>query len=120
MQIRYYTLAVLLITALVSAPAAALSPDRGYAPVPMLADKGGIPWDALSGEEQELLGKHRRSWSGYSSQEQDKLRRGARRYLELSPGKRNTVKQKHRQYEEMSPQERKRLREKYRRQQQHD
>jgi hypothetical protein len=120
MKIHHHTIAVLLITALVSAPAVALSPHRGYDPVPMLADKGGIPWDALSEQEQELLAKHRRSWSGYSSQEQDKLRRGARRYLELSPGKRDTVKQKHRQYEEMSPQERKRLREKYRRQKQRD
>jgi hypothetical protein len=106
--------------ATVSAPAAALSPGQGYSPAQMLAGKDGIPWGALSKQEQKLLQKHRRSWSGYSSREQEKLRRGARGYLELSPGQRDTVKQKHRQYEKMSPQKRKQLREEYRRQKQRD
>ncbi len=118
MKIRYHTLVVLLFTALVAAPAAALSFGQAHNPVQMLASNGGIPWDALSGQEQDLLKKHRRNWSGYSSKEQEKLRRGARRYLELSPGERKTVKQKRKQYEKLSPQERKRLREEYRSQKQ--
>jgi hypothetical protein len=120
MNRRYHTLAVLIVTTLATAstPAAGQPPRLGHHPAQMLASNGGVPWGALSQQEQEVLKKHRRSWSGYSSQEQEKLRRGARHYLELSPGERSTVKQKHRQYEKMSPQERDRLREEYRRQKQ--
>jgi hypothetical protein len=88
-------------------------PGGGY----LLARQDGIPWSALSAEEQRLLARHRGSWSSYTPQEQAKLRRGVQRYLELPPDKRNAVNQKQQQYKNMSPEQRERLREKYRKQQ---
>ena len=88
-------------------------PGGGY----LVAARDGIPWSALSAEEQRLLARHRGRWSSYSPQEQAKLRRGVQRYLELPPEKRNAVNQKQQQYKNMSPEQRERLREKYRKQQ---
>jgi len=77
---------------------------------------GGVPWDALSGDEQSALKDHRRKWKAYSPAEQNKLHQGARRYLDLPPQERDAVKRKQQQYRNMSPQEREQLREKYRKQ----
>jgi hypothetical protein len=77
---------------------------------------GGVPWGALSGDEQATLKDHRRNWTGYSPAEQQKLHQGARRYLDLPPRERDAVKRKQQQYKKMSPQERERLRENYRKQ----
>ncbi|MGB5340426.1 MAG: DUF3106 domain-containing protein [Gammaproteobacteria bacterium] len=76
--------------------------------------RDGIPWDALSREEQNALHNYRHNWSAIQPGEQEKLRQGAQRYLDLPPEKRQAVKRKHDQYEKMTPEERKRLRDKYR------
>lgn len=78
------------------------------------AARDGIPWDALSQDEQNTLRRYQDNWSTIKPGEQKKLRHGAQRYLDLPPEKRQAVKRKHHQYEKMSPEERKRLREKYR------
>ena len=76
----------------------------------------GVPWDALSGDEQSALKDHRRKWKAYSPAEQNKLHQGARRYLDLPPQERDAVKRKQQQYRNMSPQQREQLRDKYRKQ----
>ena len=75
----------------------------------------GIPWQALSKDEQSVLAKHRADWASLSPAQQRKLRKGARQYLQLPPDKRKAVERKHSQYEKMSPRERDKLRKKYRR-----
>jgi len=82
--------------------------------------ESGIPWQALSKEEQSVLAKHREDWSSLSPGRQQKLRKGASQYLQLPPDKREAVERKHNQFEKMSPQEREKLREKYSRQKKHD
>jgi hypothetical protein len=86
---------------------------------PQQSDSGrgaGVPWDALSGDEQAALKDHRRNWKAYSPAEQSRLHQGARRYLDLPPQERDAVKRKQQQYRNMSPREREQLREKYRKQ----
>lgn len=102
----------LLLTGLVAAGSARadVDPYRLY-----LADRGEIPWQSLSREEQEALQQHRRNWDAYSSDRQQRMRSGAQRYLELPADKQREVEQRRREYESLSPQERKRLREEYRR-----
>jgi hypothetical protein len=82
--------------------------------------ESGIPWQALSKEEQSVLAKHRNDWSNLGPDRQQKLRKGVRRYLQLPPDKRKAVERKHSQFEKMSPQEQEKLREKYGRQKKHD
>ena len=82
--------------------------------------ESGIPWQALSKDEQSVLGKHRADWSSLSPGQQRKLRSGAHQYLQLPPEKRKAVERKHSQFEKMSPEEREKLREKYSRQKRHD
>ena len=81
-----------------------------------LAQRGDIPWESLSPEEQKALQQHRGKWDSYSSDRQRDMRKGARRYMELSPEKRRQVDKQRHKYEKLSPEERKRLREEYRRQ----
>ena len=81
-----------------------------------LAERGEIPWQSLTPEEQQALKRHRGKWDGYSSERQKDMRQGAQRYLNLTPDKRREVEQQRHQYEQLSPQERKRLREEYKRQ----
>jgi hypothetical protein len=113
---RTPALAILLagILTTVLFPPAALSRDHGH---DQQGHGAGMPWDALSGDEQSALKDYRHNWSRYSPAEQDKLRQGARRYLDLSPGQRDAVRRKQQQYRNMSPEQRQQLREKYRRQQ---
>jgi len=82
--------------------------------------ESGIPWQALSKEEQSVLAKHRNDWSNLSPDKQQKLRKGARKYLQLPPDKRKAVERKHSQYEKMPPEEREKLRKKYSRQKKYD
>jgi hypothetical protein len=82
--------------------------------------ESGIPWQALSKDEQSVLVKHRADWSSLSPGQQRKLRSGAHQYLQLPPEKRKAVERKHSQFEKMSPEEREKLREKYSRQKHHD
>jgi hypothetical protein len=82
-----------------------------------LAQRGDIPWQSLSPEEQDALRRYRNQWDGYSSERQQEMRRGAQRYLELPPQKRREVERQRQEYQQMSPEERKRLREEYKRQQ---
>jgi hypothetical protein len=82
--------------------------------------ESGIPWKALSKDEQSVLAKHRKDWSNLSPDKQQKLRKGARKYLQLPPDKRQAVERKHSQYEKMPPEEREKLRKKYSRQKNHD
>lgn len=105
-------LALMLAGALAFSPAAGADPDpwRLY-----LAERGEIPWQSLSSEEQNALQKYQGNWSQYSSDRQQRMRHGAQRYLELPPDKRREVEQRRREYENLSSEERKRLREEYRR-----
>ena len=80
-----------------------------------LAQRGEIPWQSLSPEEQDALRGHRKQWDSYSGQRQKNMQHGARRYLELPPKKRHEVEVQRRQYEKMTPEERRRLREEYQR-----
>jgi len=82
--------------------------------------ESGIPWQALSKDEQSVLVKHRAEWSSLSPDQQRKLRSGASQYLQLPPEKRKAVERKHSQFEKMSPEEREKLREKYSRQKRRD
>jgi hypothetical protein len=81
-----------------------------------LAQRGDIPWQSLSPEEQEALQRYRHQWDNYSGQRQQEMRRGAKRYMDLPPQKRREVEQQRRHYQQLSPEERQRLREEYRRQ----
>jgi len=88
--------------------------------IPPAHSESGLPWQALSKDEQSVLVKHREDWSSLSPGQQQKLRNGARQYLQLPPEKRKAVERKHSQFEKMSPEEREKLREKYSRQKRHD
>jgi hypothetical protein len=118
MKPEFSVITLLLVATLTTAlfAPAALPRDRGNG-YGQHTSEGGIPWDALSGDEQTTLKDYRRNWTRYSPAEQQKLRRGARRYLDLPPGQREAVRRKQEQYRNMSPRERERLREQYRRQQ---
>ena len=111
-EISFTGILLLVILATGLFPPAALSRDRGNGHV----QESGVPWGALSSDEQAALKDYRRNWNGYSATEQNKLRQGARRYLDLPPQERDAVKRKQQQYKKMSPQEREQLREKYRKQ----
>ena len=103
--------ALALILSLTSAAGhAGIDPYRLY-----LAQRGDIPWQSLSREEQDALRRHQRSWDDYSTDRQQRMREGAQRYLELPPDKRREVEDQRREYQKMSPEERRRLREEYRR-----
>jgi hypothetical protein len=80
-----------------------------------LAERGDIPWQSLSPEEQDALRGHRRQWDNYSGKRQKDMQHGARRYLDLPPDKRREVEKQRRQYEKMTPEERRRLRDQYQR-----
>ncbi|MGD8842722.1 MAG: DUF3106 domain-containing protein [Gammaproteobacteria bacterium] len=80
-----------------------------------LAERGDIPWQSLSPEEQDALRNQRRQWDKYSGQRQKDMQRGARRYLELPPDKRREVDQQRRQYQKMTPEQRRKLRDEYQR-----
>jgi hypothetical protein len=112
--------AIVLLASLISGmlPPTVLARNRGndYLQLSDSGRYGGVPWNALSGDEQAELKNHRRNWKAYSPAEQNKLRQGARRYLDLPPRERDAVKRKQQQYRNMSPQEREQLREKYRNQ----
>lgn len=112
MPLHLIPMALMLAGALMLSQAAGADPDpwRLY-----LAERGEIPWQSLSREEQNALQKYQRNWDQYSSDRQQRMRQGAQRYLELPPDKRREVEQRRREYENLSPQERKRLREEYRR-----
>ena len=100
-----------LVLMLAGAPAQAdIDPYRLY-----LAERGDIPWESLSREEQQALKRYRGQWEGYSSERQQRLRQGAQRYMDLPPDKRREVEQQRREYEQLSPQERERLRKEYQR-----
>lgn len=100
-----------LVLLLAGAPAQAdIDPYRLY-----LAERGDIPWESLSPEEQQALKRYRGQWEGYSSERQQRLRQGAQRYMDLPPDKRREVEQQRREYEQLSPQERERLRKEYQR-----
>jgi len=109
---RFITAGLLSLTLLLaSRPGqAAVDPYRLY-----LAERGDIPWESLSPDEQAALRRHRGKWDSYSSERQKSMRQGTQRYLQLSPEKRREVEQQRRHYEQLSPEERRRLREKYRR-----
>jgi len=113
-------MAILLLMTLATGlfPPAVLSGDRGnnHQQQSESNRNGGVPWSALSGNEQTALKDHRRNWTSYTPAEQNKLRQGANRYLNLPPKERDAVKRKQQQYKNMSPQEREQLREKYRKQ----
>lgn len=108
-----------LLAALILPATAAAVQYHTYPLTPLVALGAGIPWNALTPGEQQVLQKHRRDWSGYPPEKQDRLRDDAQRYLNLPPDKRDKVKRKQEQYREMSPAERKRLREQYRQQKQY-
>lgn len=120
MKPKFPFMALLLLVVLSTGlfPPTVLSKDRGNSHEQQAEStrNGGVPWGALSGDEQSTLKDHRRNWTGYSAAEQKKLRQGARRYLELPPRERDAVKRKQQQYKNMSPKEREQLREKYRKQ----
>jgi hypothetical protein len=100
-----------LVLMLSGAPAQAdIDPYRLY-----LAERGDIPWESLSPEEQQALKRYRGQWDGYSTERQQRLRQGAQRYMDLPPDKRREVEQQRREYEQLSPQERERLRKEYQR-----
>ncbi len=100
-----------VIFLLAGAPAHAdIDPYRLY-----LAQRGDIPWDALSPEEQQALKRYRGQWNEYSGERQQRLRDGAQRYMDLPPDKRRQVEQQRREYEQLSPKERERLRKEYQR-----
>ncbi len=100
-----------LVLLLSGAPAqAAIDPYRLY-----LAQRGDIPWDSLSREEQQALKRYQGQWQEYSGERQQRLREGAQRYMDLPPDKRRQVEQQRREYEQLSPQERERLRKEYQR-----
>lgn len=84
-----------------------------------LAQRGDIPWQSLSPEEQAVLQRYRGQWNNYSGSRQREMRNGAQRYLQLPPQKRREVEQQQRQYRDMSPEERKRLRDEYQRDRRH-
>jgi hypothetical protein len=96
-----------------------LGSASGYADIDpyrlYLAERGEIPWNSLSREEQEALKRHRGEWDGYSGERQRHMREGAQRYLDLPPEKRREVDEQRKHYQQLSPQERERLREEYRR-----
>ncbi|MDT8388000.1 MAG: DUF3106 domain-containing protein [Thiogranum sp.] len=80
-----------------------------------LADRGEVPWQSLSPQEQDALREYRGNWEQYGGDRQERIRKGAQRYLELPPDERRKVEQKRREYQQLSPQERERLREEYHR-----
>jgi hypothetical protein len=110
--------AIMLLASLMSGmlPSADQARHRGndYLQPADSGHSGGVPWNALSGDEQAALKNYRRNWNAYSPAQQNKLRQGARRYLDLPPRERDAVKRKQQQYRNMSPQEREQLREQYR------
>lgn len=81
-----------------------------------LAQRGDIPWQSLTSEEQAVLQRYRGQWDNYSGTRQREMRNGAQRYLQLPPQKRREVEQQQRQYRDLSPDERQRLRDEYQRQ----
>ena len=100
-----------LVFLLAAVPAQAdVDPYRLY-----LAQRGDIPWDSLSQEEQQALKRYRGQWDEYSGERQQRLREGAQRYMDLPPNKRREVEQQRREYEQLSPAERERLRQEYQR-----
>jgi hypothetical protein len=120
MKLNYPFMTLLLLVTLTTGlfPTMVLSKDRDHdhQQQPQSTRNGGVPWSALSGDEQAALKDHRRNWMNYSPAEQNKLRQGADRYLNLPPKERDAVKRKQQQYKNMSPQEREQLREMYRKQ----
>ena len=78
------------------------------------AAQGGIPWSALSPEEQKLLRPHYNKWHNYAPQHQQQLREGVHRYLQLSPPEQQQLDRIRGEYQRKSPEERERLREIYR------
>lgn len=78
-----------------------------------LAERGDIPWQSLSPQEQDALRRYRNQWNNYSSERQQEMRRGAQRYLDLPPQKRREVEQQRQEYQQMTPEQRRRLREEY-------
>lgn len=103
---------LLVVTVLLAASPvqAQVDPYRLY-----LAQRGDIPWESLSPEEQQALKRYRGDWDDYSGDRQQRLRQGAQRYMDLPPDKRRQVEQQRREYEQLSPQERERLRKEYQR-----
>ena len=121
MTCRLFIFSLLVTTGVVLFPTMAISAESGRPPAlsPFMLVDAGIPWNALSPEEQDILKKHRRNWTGYPENEQYRLRDGARRYMSLSPNERDRLERKQKQYREMTPAERKKLRDKYHRQKKH-
>ncbi len=109
---------ILAIACAALLPGTAAAGGRQLPAAPLFLLEAGIPWNALSPGEQQLLEQHRRNWSAYPPARQEKLRKGARKYLELSPRERDAVERKQQQYREMSPAEQRELREQYRKQKQ--
>ena len=64
-----------LVFLLAGAPAQAdVDPYRLY-----LAQRGDIPWNSLSPEEQQALKRYRGQWDEYGGERQQRLREGAQR-----------------------------------------
>jgi len=105
---------VLILLALPTGQALALSDHAAKDHHMLLAKKQGIPWRSLSSDEREFLKKHRRNWPAYSPDKQEKLHRSLQRYIELPPEQHRTLKQKRQHYKELSPEERRQLRKEYR------
>jgi hypothetical protein len=109
-------LLVILTTGLFPTTVLSRDRDNDHPQQSQSSRNGGVPWSALSADEQAALKDYRRNWTSYSPAEQYKLRQGANRYLNLPPRERDAVKRKQQQYKNMSPQEREQLREQYRKQ----
>ena len=68
--------------ALITIGVLTVSPDVGADVDPYrlyLADRGAIPWQSLSREEQDALQRYRRNWERLSPQERKRLREEYRR-----------------------------------------
>ena len=54
----------------------------------------GVAWDALSAEQQEILGQFSENWSELGAERQQRLAHGADRWIVMSPEQRDAAQQR--------------------------
>ncbi len=73
----------------------------------------GIPWEALTQQERQVLKPFAGQWDDFTPQRQQRLRKGARRWQEMDAGQRQRIKKRFKRWMELSPESRARIRERY-------
>lgn len=79
------------------------------------SETGGVPWDQLSQDEQQVLRPLQDQWDHLPPSRQERLRKGAKRWESLSAEQREKLKERFQRWKELPPERQERIRKRFER-----